>query len=167
MRYIPKHRLKFQYDSPEGPMTLIFQSSDAFYKRADSWKLSTLVSLPATALAYYTFGAAYMWAYPMLFLPTFYNLYDLAKLKFIVFRTEVYRMYLLQNGDQIVVETFDKMLHRLNIIDNEEHEIVENKDHLVFVMNNSGREYLVANKGCVKIDYDLVDRIMKGVCVDT
>jgi hypothetical protein len=59
------------------------------------------------------------------------------------------------------------MLHRLNIIDNYEHEIVENKDHLVFVMNNSGREFLVANKNCVKLDYDLVDRIMKGICIDT
>jgi hypothetical protein len=59
------------------------------------------------------------------------------------------------------------MLHRLNIIDNYEHEIVENKDHLVFVMNNSGREFLVANKNCAKLDYDLVDRIMKGICIDT
>jgi hypothetical protein len=59
------------------------------------------------------------------------------------------------------------MLHRMNIIDNEEHEIVENKDHLVFVMNNSGREYLIANKNTVKIDYDLIDRIMKGISIDT
>ena len=34
-------------------------------------------------------------------------------------------------------------------------------------MNNSGREYLVANKGTVKLDYDIVDRIMKGICVET
>lgn len=59
------------------------------------------------------------------------------------------------------------MLHRMNVIDNNEHEIVENKDHLVFVINNSGREYLLSNKNCVKIDYDLVDRLMKGVCIDT
>jgi hypothetical protein len=80
-------------------LTLIFQSSDIFYKRADNWKLSTLVSLPAAALAYYSIGTTYMWAYPMLFSPTFYQLYDLIKLRLVVFRTEVYRMYLLQNGD--------------------------------------------------------------------
>jgi hypothetical protein len=34
-------------------------------------------------------------------------------------------------------------------------------------MNNSGREYLIANKGAKTIDYDLIDRIMKGVRVDT
>lgn len=59
------------------------------------------------------------------------------------------------------------MLHKLNIIDNDEHEIVDNKDHLLFVMNNSGREFLIANKNAKYIDYDLIDRILKGVCVDT
>jgi hypothetical protein len=59
------------------------------------------------------------------------------------------------------------MYHRLNIISNQEHEIVENKDHLVFVMTNSGRDYLIANKNSVTLDYDLVDRIIKGICVDT
>lgn len=34
-------------------------------------------------------------------------------------------------------------------------------------MNNSGREYLLANKNAVTLDYDLVDRIMKGIQVDT
>ena len=77
-----------------------------------------MVALPATGLAYFTLGSAYWWAYPMMFIPSVFNLVDMFKLRFIVFRTEVYRMYLLKNGDQIVVETFDKMLHRLNIIDN-------------------------------------------------
>lgn len=67
----------------------------------------------------------------------------------------------------MIVETYDKMLHKLNIIDNNEHEIVENKDHLVFVINNNGREYLLANKNAKLIDYDLIDRIMKGIRVDT
>ena len=65
------------------------------------------------------------------------------------------------------METYDKMLHKLNIIDNEEHEIVENKDHLLFVMNNSGREFLIANKNAPVIDYDLLDRVLKGICIDT
>ena len=62
--------LKFQYDSPEGPLTLIFQGSDLNYKRAANWKISTLITIPAFTLAYYTLGATYLWAYPMLFLPT-------------------------------------------------------------------------------------------------
>jgi hypothetical protein len=59
------------------------------------------------------------------------------------------------------------MFHRMNIIDNDEHLIIENKDSLTFVMINSGRKYLISNKNAVKIDYDMVDRLMKGVRVDT
>ena len=148
-------------------MALVYQSSDNFYKRAQNWKISTMVAFPASTLAYYTLGHQFWWAYPMLFLPSLFNLYDLAKLKLIVFKTEVYKVWLYQNGDQLLAQTYDGMLHRLNIIDNNEHEIVESKDHLVFVMNNSGREYLLANKNCAKIDYDIIDRLIKGICIDT
>ena len=103
----------------------------------------------------------------MLFIPSAYNLYDLTKLRLVVFKTEVYKLWIYQNGDQMLIQTYDGMLHRMNIVDNHEHEIVENKDHLVFVMNNSGREYLLTNKHVVKIDYDLVDRLLKGICIDT
>ena len=34
VRYIPKKRLRFDYASPEGPLALVYQSSEAFYKRA-------------------------------------------------------------------------------------------------------------------------------------
>lgn len=103
----------------------------------------------------------------MLFMPAAVNLYDLAKLRLIVYKTEVYKMWLYQNGDQVLLQTYDGMLHRLNVIDTQEHEIVENKDHLVFVLNNSGREYLISNKDCKRIDYDIIDRLMKGICIDT
>jgi hypothetical protein len=33
VRYIPKKKLRFDFKSPEGPLALIFHSSDAFYKR--------------------------------------------------------------------------------------------------------------------------------------
>jgi hypothetical protein len=94
MRYIPKKKLRFDFNSPEGPLTLVFQGSDNFFKRAQNWKLSTAVSLPAAVMAFYTLGPAYWWAYPMLLLPTVFNLYDLTKLKTVVFRTEVYKMWL-------------------------------------------------------------------------
>ena len=78
VRYIPKKRLMFDFASPEGPLALLYHGSDANYKRENNWKISTAVALPATTLAYYTLGAAYWWAYPMLFLPVAFNLYDLA-----------------------------------------------------------------------------------------
>jgi len=56
-------------------------------------------------------------------------------------------MWLLKNGNQIVLETFDGVLHKLNIIENREHEVVDSKDKsLIFVMRNSGREYYFSTK---------------------
>lgn len=75
----------------------------------------------------------------MLFLPTAYHLFDYAKLKGVVFKTEAHKVWLYKNGEQFLMQTYDGMLHRMNIIDNQTHMIVDNKDHLVFVINNSGR----------------------------
>ena len=38
---------------------------------------------------------------------------------------------------------------------------------MVFAVNNCGREYYITSKGCDKIDYDLIDKMMKGVAIDT
>ena len=167
IRYIPTKRLHFDFISPEGPLALLFESSDHLSKRAQNWKISTAVAIPAATLAYYTLGAAYWWAYPMLFLSSLVHLYDRARLEFLVYKTEGKRLWLFQNGDQILMETYDGQLHRMNIKDNTEHEIVEQKNHLVFVIENSGRTYLMSNLDCKKLDYNLVDRIMKGISIDT
>lgn len=55
----------------------------------------------------------------------------------------------------------------MNIIDNEEHEIADYGDDMLFVINNAGREYLFHNIGAPVIDYDIFDRIMKGTSIDT
>jgi hypothetical protein len=94
IRYIPKKRLRFNYNSPEGPLALVFHASDSFYKQANNWKLSTAVAMPAACMAYFTLGAQFWWAYPMLFLPSVFNLFDLAKLKLIVFKTWAYKLWL-------------------------------------------------------------------------
>lgn len=103
----------------------------------------------------------------MLFLPSVYYLWDAMRLN-MLFKNEVHKLWLLDNGDQLVVETMDGLLHKLNIIDNREHELTEAKDKsLLFVMSNSGREFIIAAKNSEKIDYDMIDRIIRAICVDT
>ncbi len=80
MRFIPKNRLKFEYVSPEGPLCLFFQGNDNYHKRVNSWKFSIATAAPGSFLAYYLLGMTQPWVYPMLFLPTFYYLYDLRRL---------------------------------------------------------------------------------------
>jgi len=103
----------------------------------------------------------------MLATPTVYQIYDATKLQYGRLRQEVKYVWLYQNGEQILVQTHDCMLHRLNIIDNNSHTIIEKKNYLIFVINNCGREYYISSKDCDIIDYDIIDRMIKGVAIDT
>ena len=77
-------------------------------------------------------------------------------------------MFLLKNGDQVVCETFDDVMHKLNIGLNTEYEVkVKKNKELVWVMSNCKRDYLMSNKDAAYVDYDLIDRIIHAVPVDT
>ena len=68
----------------------------------------------------------------------------------------------------MVLETFDKVLHKVNIVDNHENEFQEAKDgSLIFVMINNGRRFHLATKEAELIDYDLTDRVVRAITVDT
>jgi len=61
------------------------------------------------------------------------------------------------------MQTFDGMLHKMNIMDNNHYKLVEKKDHMLFFIDNSGREYVVSTKNSKTLDYDLLDRVMKSI----
>jgi len=68
----------------------------------------------------------------------------------------------------LVIETYDGVLHKVNIIENIEHEIIDSKDKsIVFVMKNAGREFYLSTKNAVKLDYNLIDRVVRAICVET
>lgn len=68
----------------------------------------------------------------------------------------------------MVIETFDKVIHKVNILDNHSNEFAEAKDgSLIFVMINSGRRFHLATKDAKVIDYDLTDRVVRAIAVDT
>ena len=86
----------------------------------------------------------------------------------ILFKNEVKKMWLMKNGNQLVIETYDGVLHKVNIIENREHEIIDSKDKsIVFVMKNAGREFYLSTKNSVKLDYNLIDRVIRAICVET
>ena len=107
-----------------------------------------------------------MFVYPIMALPSLWYLYDHSRMR-VLFKNEIYKLWLMQNGEQIVFETFDGVLHKINVIENREHEIVQGKNSLIFVMRNSGREYFISCKDAPVMDYDLVDRLVRAICVDT
>eukprot|EP00347_Sterkiella_histriomuscorum_P004220 403361286 len=166
IRYIPKKKLQFNYITADGPMHLFYESGENFKQRMQNWKISSAVATPAALMAYFTLGSTYLWAYPMLFLPTIYQLYDSIRLRKFI-QSEAQQIWLYKNGDQFLMKTFDGMLHKMNIIDNHEHKIIDEKNSLLFIVDNSGRQYAISNKNSKVLDYDLLDRVLKSIQVDT
>lgn len=81
----------------------------------------------------------------------------------------IQRLWLLKNGDQLVAQTVDGVFHKMNIVLNTEYEIQTTKKEteLVFVMTNCSRDFKFSNLNARYLDYDLVDRLIRSVPVDT
>jgi len=68
----------------------------------------------------------------------------------------------------MLLRTCDGLLHKVNILENHKNEFAEAKDgSLVFVMVNNGRRFTLTTKDAELIDYDLLDRIVRAITVDT
>lgn len=77
-------------------------------------------------------------------------------------------MYIYENGEQLLLQTFDGVLHKVDIIHNDSHHFVEGeKDELIFWFTNGDREFGITNKDATLIDYDFIDRVIRSICVDT
>ncbi len=149
-------------------MTKIFESQSKLQQRANRWKYSLGLSVPAALIAQQTLlQAQVLLVYPVLALPTLLFMYQSLRLN-ILFKNEVRLMWLMKNGNQLILETYDGVLHKVNIIENREHELIDAKDKsIVFVMRNSGREFYFSTKNAIKLDYNLMDRVIRAICVDT
>ena len=83
-------------------------------------------------------------------------------------RRNVQEAYLFENGEQLLLKTHDGVLHKLDIIYNDSHRLAENKDKsLIFVIENGNREYFLNSKQAELLDYHVVDKIIRAICVDT
>ena len=60
---------------------------------------------------------------------------------------EVDKMWLMENGQQLVIQTMDSALHKCNIINNDAYDIVDSGDGgLIFIIDNSAREFSFSTK---------------------
>jgi hypothetical protein len=75
----------------------------------------------------------------------------------------------MQNGQQIVLETYDGNLQKLNILQSDKYSIDTAPDgkSILFTMCNCERDFELSTEAAKVIDFDLVDRIVKGICIDT
>jgi hypothetical protein len=77
-------------------------------------------------------------------------------------------MYLMQNGEQLIYETYNRMIHKVQIINNGAYQVLNNeKGKIVFVTLNAAGTFCINTDGAAMIDFQLIDRLVKGVCIDT
>lgn len=140
MRFIPKSRLKFDYLSGDGPLSLVFEASKAQQAKSKQRKLVgkfSMAALPMVCLASILMPLGQpVFVYPLMFVPALYGLFDSNRANK-QFKDAVKRMFLLKNGDQVVCETYDGLMHKLNISLNTDFEVqVKKNKELVWVMSN-------------------------------
>ena len=146
MRYVPKKQMKFDSKGGDGPMCLLFEAkpgaAKALNRRRHTWKASLASALPAGYYASMLLDASQMWmCYPGLILPTLFFLRQAGRVNRAL-ETRVDKMWVLQNGDQLVCRTSDGLLHKLNIVQNTHHNILTKKNNeIVFEVTNNKRSF--------------------------
>jgi hypothetical protein len=100
MRYVPKRRMKFDYQGGDGPMCLIFDAGDPskYTSAKHTWKVAALSAAPAAYYANLTLAAQFWYVYPMMFLPTAYYMKAAMRVNRLL-KTTVCKMWVLKNGD--------------------------------------------------------------------
>lgn len=169
MRYVPKKKLDFGHLGGDGPMCLLFDDGQTNHlAKLHTWKVCLLTALPAAYYASLSLPAEQsMLVYPMLFMPTFYYMLQASRSSRRV-TDQISKMWLLKNGDQLICQTQDGVMHKLNILQNTHHDIKVGKNkELTFEMTNCGRDFRLSNSGAKHIDYDLIDRVIHQVPIDT
>lgn len=74
----------------------------------------------------------------------------------------------MKNGDQMICQTYDGLMHKMNIVQNVDHTVESTgQNSLKFKVHNCDRYYFLDNTDAVEIDYDLLDRIFHSVSIDT
>ena len=120
IRYVPKKRIDFNLLTPDGRVALVYSTEDKSYRnQANYWKIALATALPAALLAPSLVPAAtLLYVYPMLFLPSMYALKSSARARNLM-EEMVEKMYLYQNGEQLLIKTMNGTLHKVEIIHND------------------------------------------------
>ena len=93
--------------------------------------------------------------------------YHVMRMKRFARQRDVTEAYLYESGDQLLLRTADGVLHKLDILFNDSHRLAENKDKsLIFVIENGDREYFINSKEAEVLDYHIMDKIIRAICID-
>ena len=130
------------------------------------------ISLPATigyaAYLNNTYGMAMMYAYsPFLILvPFLWRVFNHVIANRRASRI-VEEIYLMKNGDQILILTVDGIYHKVWIQDIASYKLIEKKNYMNIIIDWSHRKYHISTDKKEYINFEIIDKIIKGVWIET
>lgn len=67
-----------------------------------------------------------------------------------------------------MARTVDGKLHKINIIENDQYNIENEKDGtLQFEIYNGGKKFVILSRNVNSFDFNMIDRLIRAICVDT
>ena len=132
---MPKRRLSFDYKCGDGPLHLLYEGCDQSTFRPHTWKVTLATALPAYYYGAFCMAAnPYSFLFPLVFSPTLYYMYDGRKATK-SFEDLIHKLWLMKNGEQLIMKTYDGVTHKINIAQNEKYSITPMKNNeLIFLM---------------------------------
>lgn len=148
-------------------MALVYESAPNMKFKTRLWQGVFLTTLPAIYYASMVLGAAYPALYPAMLLPSLYS-YRVSKQAKVQIQNTIKKLWLLKNGDQVVFQTWDGIMHKLDIVHIDHHAVDHKKnDELVFNIISFGRAFQISNLNAKHINYDILDQIIHAIPIDT
>lgn len=167
-KYAPSKAVVFDFESKEGNIAQIFKDTHNFNTVKNYWLAGIPTSLGVAAYLNQTLGigAVYLYAPQLVLAPIGLRILNKV-LTASRGHKRVSDLYLLQNGDQIVLKTYDSVWHKVSIQDILSYKMVDKKKYIEILLNLKERTYILSTKNKKMINFEILDKIMKGVCIQT
>ena len=167
-KYAPAKSVIFNYDSSEGYIARVFRCKDNFGTLRNLWTMSIPASLAGGIYLHQmvSLGAFYFYLPHLVVAPIVMKMLNQA----ILSRSGtkyVREIYLLKNGDQILLQTIDDIWHKICIQDISSYKMVDKKKYMLIHLKYNGRVFTLSTKNRDFINFEILDKIMKGVCIQT
>jgi hypothetical protein len=162
-KYAPARTVLFNHSSKEGKMAKVFTSTHKHSIISNIWTLSVPVS---AGIAFYMQSLAVM--NPLYFVTAPVILMMLSNA--ITSRSGcklVSDLYLLHNGDQALLKTYDGVWHKICIQDIKKYRMNDKKKHLQIDMKVGDRVFVLSTKNKTFVNFEVLDKIIKGICIQT
>ena len=76
-------------------------------------------------------------------------------------------IFLLQNGDQILIKTTDSIWHKVCIQDIQSYKMVDKAKHIQISIVLENRTFVISTQKKIFVNFEILDRIIKGIWIQT